>query len=76
MMNLFSVKQIYFSILNIIWEGSISETNWLIKSQVISSCFYKMDKRQDFCQGLYIDTPQIPYCQDPFISVLLFCVSP
>ena len=57
MINLSSVKQIYFSILNIIWGvlafiWAISETNWLLKSQVMSSCFDKMDKRQYFCQGL------------------------
>ena len=41
----------FVMVLAFIW--AISETNWLIKSQVICSCFYKMDKRQDFCQGLY-----------------------
>lgn len=33
---------------------AISKTNGLIKSQVRSFCSDKIDKRKDFCQGLYM----------------------
>ena len=37
-------------------DGAPSHTS-ISTSKVISSCFYKMDKRQDFWQGLYMYIP-------------------